>query len=142
VKDSKLGLGQVLILLAFITSIWAAVSFAEGIDMSSGIAAQRGKPSVPIIIAHRGASGFRPEHTLEAYRLAIEQGADFIEPDLVPTRDGVLIARHENELGSTTDVATQADFADRRTTKTIDPQPQHACFSFKLHARFSIFLAI
>ena len=58
-----------------------------------------------IVIAHRGASGERPEHTLESYRVAIEQGADYIEPDLVMTRDGVLIARHENEIGGTTDVA-------------------------------------
>ena len=69
---------------------------------------------------HRGASGHRPEHTLEAYRLAIEMGADFIEPDLVSTKDGVLIARHENEIGGTTDVAEQ--FPDRKRTKTIDGQ--------------------
>ncbi len=74
----------------------------------------------PLVIGHRGASGYRPEHTLEAYRLAIELGADFIEPDLVATRDGVLIARHENELGSTTDVADRPEFAGRMTTKLID----------------------
>jgi len=74
----------------------------------------------PLIIAHRGASGDRPEHTLAAYRLAIEHGADFIEPDLVLTRDGVLVARHENEIGGTTDVANRAEFAARRTVKTID----------------------
>jgi glycerophosphoryl diester phosphodiesterase len=74
--------------------------------------------SRPIIIGHRGASGYRPEHTLESYRLAAEMGADFIEPDLVSTKDGVLIARHENEIGGTTDVADR--FADRKTTKTID----------------------
>lgn len=74
----------------------------------------------PMIIAHRGASAYRPEHTLAAYQLAIEQGADFIEPDLVPTRDGVLIARHENELSGSTDVAQRPVFADRRTRKTID----------------------
>ena len=74
----------------------------------------------PIVIAHRGASADRPEHTLAAYRLAIEQGADFIEPDLVITRDGVLIARHENEISETTDVAARPEFARRRTTKTID----------------------
>jgi glycerophosphoryl diester phosphodiesterase len=74
----------------------------------------------PIIIAHRGASAERPEHTLAAYRLAIVQGADFIEPDLVLTRDGYLIASHENELGSTTNVADVAAFADRRTTKRVD----------------------
>ncbi|MFV2017713.1 glycerophosphodiester phosphodiesterase [Micromonospora sp. LOL_023] len=74
----------------------------------------------PLVIAHRGASGYRPEHTLEAYRLAIRQGADYIEPDLVPTADGVLVARHENEISGTTDVATRPEFADRRATKTID----------------------
>jgi glycerophosphoryl diester phosphodiesterase len=76
--------------------------------------------AVPIVIAHRGASGYRPEHTLAAYELAIEQGADFIEPDLVPTADGVLIARHENELSGSTDVASRPEFAGRRTTKRID----------------------
>jgi glycerophosphoryl diester phosphodiesterase len=74
----------------------------------------------PIVIAHRGASGYRPEHTLASYELAIEQGADFIEPDVVSTKDGVLVARHENELGGTTDVAAHPEFADRRTTKPID----------------------
>src|SRR5918997_3995261 len=69
----------------------------------------------PLVIGHRGASGYRPEHTLEAYRLAAEQGADFIEPDLVATRDGVLVARHENEIGGTTDVAQHPEFAGRRT---------------------------
>lgn len=71
------------------------------------------------IIAHRGASGDRPEHTLAAYELAIEQGADYIETDLVPTKDGVLVARHENEITATTDVADHPEFADRRATKTI-----------------------
>jgi glycerophosphoryl diester phosphodiesterase len=76
----------------------------------------------PILIGHRGASGDRPEHTLEAYRLAIEQGADFIEPDLVSTRDRVLVARHENEISTTTDVASRPEFAGRRATRTIDGQ--------------------
>jgi glycerophosphoryl diester phosphodiesterase len=74
----------------------------------------------PLVIAHRGASGYRPEHTLASYTLAIEMGADFIEPDLVSTRDGVLIARHENEISETTDVASHPEFAPRRTTKRID----------------------
>jgi glycerophosphoryl diester phosphodiesterase len=78
------------------------------------------EPARPIIIGHRGASGHRPEHTLEGYRLAAEMGADFIEPDLVSTKDGVLIARHENEIGGTTDVAVK--FPARRTTKTVDGQ--------------------
>ena len=77
-------------------------------------------PDPLYIIAHRGASGERPEHTLEAYRLAVEQGADVIEPDLVITRDGVLVARHENEISGTTDVAERPEFADRKTTKRID----------------------
>ncbi len=76
--------------------------------------------TAPIVIAHRGASGYRPEHTLAAYELAIEQGADFIEPDLVPTSDGVLVARHENELSGSTDVASRPQFAARRATKRID----------------------
>jgi glycerophosphoryl diester phosphodiesterase len=73
-----------------------------------------------VVIAHRGASGERPEHTLESYRVAIEEGADYIEPDLVMTRDGVLIARHENEISGTTDVAQHPAFAARRRTQVID----------------------
>ena len=76
--------------------------------------------SKPIVIAHRGASGYAPEHTLTSYFIAIAQGADYIEPDLVVTRDGVLVARHENEISGTTDVAERRQFADRRTTKVID----------------------
>lgn len=74
----------------------------------------------PIIIAHRGASGYRPEHTLASYELAIQMGADFIEPDLVSTKDHVLIARHENEISETTDVAAHPEFANRKTTRKID----------------------
>jgi glycerophosphoryl diester phosphodiesterase len=81
-------------------------------------AARLDPPTTPLLIAHRGASGYRPEHTLESYRLAIEQGADVIEPDLVSTRDGVLVARHENEISATTDVADR--FPDRKTTKQVD----------------------
>jgi glycerophosphoryl diester phosphodiesterase len=75
---------------------------------------------VRTVIAHRGASGYRPEHTLAAYSLAIRQCADMIEPDVVSTKDGVLVARHENEISGTTDVASKPEFADRRTTKVID----------------------
>jgi glycerophosphoryl diester phosphodiesterase len=75
---------------------------------------------IPLIIAHRGASGYRPEHTLASYELAIRMGADFIEPDLVSTKDGVLLARHENEISETTDVAAHPEFADRKATRTID----------------------
>lgn len=74
--------------------------------------------ALPIVIGHRGASGYRPEHTLESYQLAIEMGADYIEPDLVSTKDHVLIARHENEISETTNVAEI--FPDKKTTKSID----------------------
>ncbi|MEU7003808.1 glycerophosphodiester phosphodiesterase family protein [Nonomuraea sp. NPDC046570] len=77
-------------------------------------------PHRPIVIAHRGASAHRPEHTLLAYEAAIALGADYIEPDLVATRDHVLVARHENEISGTTDVAARPEFAARRATKTID----------------------
>ncbi len=83
----------------------------------------------PIVIGHRGASGYRPEHTLAAYELAIEQGADFIEPDLVPTKDGALVVRHENEISGTTDVAAHPEFADRRTTKMVDGVPTTGWFT-------------
>ncbi len=83
----------------------------------------------PIVIGHRGASGYRPEHTLASYRLAIKQGADFIEPDLVLTKDKVLIARHENEISGTTDVADHPEFADRQTTKIVDGAPVKGWFT-------------
>ena len=73
-----------------------------------------------LVIGHRGASALRPEHTLASYAVAIQDGADFVEPDLVATKDGVLVVRHENEIGGTTDVASHPEFAARRTTKTID----------------------
>jgi glycerophosphoryl diester phosphodiesterase len=82
-----------------------------------------------IVIAHRGASGERPEHTLESYQRAIEQGADYLEPDLVMTRDGVLIARHENEIGGTTDVAQHPEFAERRRTQVIDGETMTGWFT-------------
>ena len=82
-----------------------------------------------IVIAHRGASGYLPEHTLAAYAMAILQGADFIEPDLVMTRDGHLIARHDNVLDRTTDVAQRPGFAARATTKRVDGAAMSGWFS-------------
>ncbi|WP_337062543.1 glycerophosphodiester phosphodiesterase [Kineococcus sp. G2] len=76
--------------------------------------------AAPLIVGHRGASAYRPEHTLAAYELAAELGADVIEPDLVSTKDGVLVVRHENEISGTTDVEERPEFADRKATKTID----------------------
>lgn len=94
---------------------------ATGQTAAMTIPAATAKPlSPPILIAHRGASGLSPEHTIFAYRLAIEQGADFIEPDLVLTQDNVFIARHENDITGTTNVASHPEFAARKTTKIID----------------------
>ncbi|HCB75515.1 MAG TPA: glycerophosphodiester phosphodiesterase, partial [Sphingomonas bacterium] len=83
----------------------------------------------PIVIAHRGASGERPEHTLASYERAIEVGADFIEPDLVLTKDDVFVARHENDITDTTDVAAHPEFAARRTVKTIDGERHDGWFT-------------
>jgi glycerophosphoryl diester phosphodiesterase len=76
--------------------------------------------AAPIVIGHRGACGYVPEHTLTSYFIAMQDGVDYVEPDLVMTKDGVLVARHENEIGGTTDVAQRPEFADRRARKTID----------------------
>lgn len=81
--------------------------------------AEAASPS-PVVIGHRGAPGYRPEHSASSYELAIALGADALEPDIVATRDGVLVLRHENEIGGTTDVEQHPEFADRRTTKSID----------------------
>jgi glycerophosphoryl diester phosphodiesterase len=83
----------------------------------------------PFVIAHRGASGYVPEHTLAGYFIAIQQGADYVEPDLVITRDGALLDRHENEIGGTTNVASHPEFASRKTTKIIDGQEMTGWFT-------------
>jgi glycerophosphoryl diester phosphodiesterase len=101
----------------------AALLFAVAAVTMSGSAAM----TSPLIIGHRGAAGHRPEHTLAGYRLAAEMGADYIEPDLVSTKDGVLVARHENEIGSTTDAA--AKFPDRKRTKPVDGMAVAGWFS-------------
>lgn len=74
----------------------------------------------PLVIGHRGAPGYRPEHSRSSYDLALELGVDAVEPDIVVSADGVLVVRHENEISGTTDVADRPEFADRRTTKTVD----------------------
>jgi glycerophosphoryl diester phosphodiesterase len=91
-----------------------------GTHCSPGSPTVRGVSTLPIVIGHRGASGYRPEHTRAAYELAIALGADAVEPDIVATSDGVLVIRHENEISGTTDVAKHPEFAPRRTTKVID----------------------
>ncbi len=92
-------------------------------------AAPRVERLEPLVFAHRGASGYRPEHTLAAYDLAVRMGADVIEPDVVSTKDGVLVVRHENEISGTTDIATRPEFAALRTTKTIDGTPLTGWFT-------------
>lgn len=102
----------------------ASLLLAPVLPLRTAMAAERKRaahrPAKPLVMAHRGASALRPEHTLAAYSKAIADGADFIEPDLVATKDGVLVARHENDISGTTDVASRREFAARRTTKTID----------------------
>ena len=110
-KSMKRHLSILTAALAF-----SALSACGSGDDSPGIAPLPAK----LVIGHRGASALRPEHTLEAYAKAIEDGANVIEPDLVSTRDGVLVARHENEISGTTNVATKLEFAARKTTKLID----------------------
>ncbi|BDI59549.1 glycerophosphodiester phosphodiesterase family protein [Qipengyuania nanhaisediminis] len=102
-----------------LTFIAAALSLAgsASVQATTGEGAREGRP---LVIAHRGASAERPEHTLAAYERAIDQGADFIEPDLVVTKDLVLVARHESELSATTDVASREEFEHLRRTATID----------------------
>jgi glycerophosphoryl diester phosphodiesterase len=107
-----------------------ALSQVAGASRGKEQVAKVGKPGrLPLVIGHRGASGYRPEHTLASYRLAIELGADYIEPDLVSTKDHVLVTRHENNIADTTDVAAHPEFASRRTTKTIDGTPVTGWFT-------------
>ncbi|KIF01223.1 glycerophosphodiester phosphodiesterase [Streptomyces sp. RSD-27] len=108
----------------------AVLAAGTGIGPLSAAAASAAEPRhgeggyrdlpVPLVIGHRGSSGYRPEHTLGSYQLALDLGADVIEQDLVPTKDGHLVCRHENEIGGTTDVADHPEFTGRRTTKTVD----------------------
>ena len=109
-----------LALIAFILVSLVATVSAQGGGEASSNDEQR---SAPIVIGHRGASAYRPEHTLASYELAIRMGADYIEPDLVSTSDRVLVARHENEISGTTDVASHPEFASRQRTKVIDGNP-------------------
>lgn len=93
------------------------------------ISVDRYHRTVPLVIGHRGAAGYRPEHTLASYELAARMGADYIEPDLVSTKDHVLIARHENDITGTTDVADHPEFSSRKTTKSIDGVPVTGWFT-------------
>ncbi|WP_293810234.1 glycerophosphodiester phosphodiesterase [uncultured Bosea sp.] len=100
------------------TTLLAALAFQAPAALAQAAPTLSGQK--PLVIAHRGASGYMPEHTIEGYKLAIQQGADFIEPDLVSTKDGMLIVRHEPMLSGTTDVADRPEFANRKTTRKVD----------------------
>ncbi|MFF8846022.1 glycerophosphodiester phosphodiesterase [Streptomyces sp. NPDC015127] len=97
----------------------AGAGAARAGERDGGVPASGGLP-VPAVIAHRGASGYRPEHTIGAYQFALDMGAHVIEQDLVPTKDGHLVCRHENDITGTTDVAQHPEFAARKTTKSVD----------------------
>jgi glycerophosphoryl diester phosphodiesterase len=101
-------------------AVIAAGALLATLPASASASRHRDAHAKPVIYGHRGASGYRPEHTLASYRLAARIGADYIEPDLVSTKDHVLVARHEPAIGGTTDVADHPEFASRRTTRTID----------------------
>lgn len=113
---------SLLLLATSAVLAFAAVAFATSSTFGSSSAhhGDDDRSDKPTIYGHRGASGYRPEHTIGSYRLAARLGADYIEPDLVSTKDGVLVARHEPAIGGTTDVAAHPEFADRQTTKIID----------------------
>lgn len=115
----------VAVLLALLVSLTLTTT-----SSASGAPGTTDHPSAaPVVIGHRGAPGYRPEHTLASYELAARLGADFIEPDLVTTKDGVLVARHEPEISQTTDVAQHPEFTGRKTTKVIDGQPLTGWFT-------------
>ena len=104
----------------------ALVACSSSDDSGSRYPTLRG--DAPLVIGHRGAAGYLPDHTLEGYKKAIEMGADFIEPDLVATSDGVLVARHEPNITGTTDVAQRPEFANRKTKKTVDGVEEEGWF--------------
>ncbi|WP_239312746.1 MULTISPECIES: glycerophosphodiester phosphodiesterase [unclassified Frankia] len=109
------------------TTVVSTASSASASVPVADFGGHRRRPT--LVIGHRGASGYRPEHTLASYELAARIGADFMEPDLVPTKDGVLVCRHEPEIGGTTDVADHPEFAARRATKMLDGVPVTGWFT-------------
>jgi glycerophosphoryl diester phosphodiesterase len=114
-----------IVIVTVLTSVGPVQQFSTPVAAAAKTSAPVSTADIrrPAVIGHRGASAYRPEHTLAGYDLAIRLGADYIEADLVPTRDGVLVARHENELSQTTDVSRHPEFANRRRTARIEGQP-------------------
>jgi len=130
-EHDKQGVPQMKHTVRSLLAISAAVllqstALAHDADLSNLRLNQQSKP---LVIGHRGAPGYLPEHTLEGYALAIELGADFVEPDLVATKDGYLIARHEPNIVNTTDVADHPEFASRRRTAIIDGASDEGFFA-------------
>ncbi|AHH95938.1 glycerophosphodiester phosphodiesterase [Kutzneria viridogrisea] len=123
--------GIVLSVLAItaVTALPSASAVPDGAAKDGAATAEQQAQRGPLVIGHRGASGYRPEHTLASYELAARMGADYVEPDLVSTKDGVLVARHEPEIGGTTDVARHPEFAARKTTKLLDGVPTTGWFA-------------
>ncbi|AWW40527.1 MULTISPECIES: glycerophosphodiester phosphodiesterase [Streptomyces] len=122
-RDGARGTGRRALLGAAVLGAGGAVLGLSGTARADARHAGHGIKSLPVptIVGHRGASGYRPEHTLGSYQLALDMGADIVEAgDLVPTKDGHLVCRHEPEIGGTTDVADHPEFAGRRTTKLLD----------------------
>ena len=109
------------------TRIWLVLLLSAAV--LAGVMAPVADARRPLVIGHRGSSGYLPEHTLPGYRVAIRLGADYVEPDLVSTKDGVLIARHEPDITNTTNVADHPEFANRKTTKVIDGVPTTGWFA-------------
>ena len=116
----------ILPVCALSTAVLLAACSSSSDDGGSRYPTLRG--DAPLVIGHRGAAGYLPDHTLEGYKKAIEMGADFIEPDLVATQDGVLVARHEPNITGTTDVSKRPEFADRKTRKTVDGVEEEGWF--------------
>lgn len=114
---------------SFVMAVGVAIAAATALTSAESRHNKGPKELTPLVLGHRGATGYLPEHTLASYRLAIQQGADYIEPDLVSTRDGVLIARHEVNITDTTDVASHPEFAARRTSKVIDGVTEQGWFA-------------
>jgi glycerophosphoryl diester phosphodiesterase len=115
--------------LGALTASGTATAGPPATDSSAAVTAADHHRRGPLVFGHRGAAGYRPEHTLASYELAIRLGADVIEPDLVSTSDRVLVARHEPEISATTDVAEHPEFASRRTTKNLDGVPTTGWFT-------------
>ncbi|MEV2254676.1 glycerophosphodiester phosphodiesterase [Streptomyces sp. NPDC050147] len=114
--------GRRAVLGAAVLGAGTAVVGLPGVARADGKHGHGGHKDLPVptVVAHRGASGYRPEHTIGAYQLALDMGAHVIEQDIVPTKDGHLVCRHENDITGTTDVAAHPEFASRKTTKTVD----------------------